>query len=133
VVEKPKPDPPHIQALEALRADLPVGVAVSEWLDRHRAQVVAVIEGLMGWGELAKLLNIRDSALVSWGVRRGLRTRRPREKKKGKRTSTPLDFLRERNEVLAKKPRQVKDPQVVQVSRDFKGIKLTLTLEFLDE
>ncbi len=116
MVEKLKPDPPHLQALAALRADLPIEGSAAEWLDKHREQVVAVVEGLTNWGELAKLLGIRGSALVDWGVRRGLRTRKHREKK-------PKE----------KKPRQKKDPQVLQVDRDFKGIKLTLTLEFLEE
>ena len=88
-------------------------------MDKHRDQVVAVVEGLTSWGELAKSLGIRGGSLVDWGVARGLRTRKHREKKP-----------RQHRE---KKPRQVKNPQVVQVSRDFKGIKLTLTLEFLEE
>ncbi len=121
MAEKLTPDPPHLQALAALQADLPISGGISEWLDKNRDQVVAVIEELTNWGELAKLLGISPSSLVSWGVRRGLRTRKHREKK----------------------PRQVKEkvrsnyapphPRVVQVSRDFKGIKLTLTLEFLEE
>ena len=123
MVEKLSLDPPHLQALAALQADLPVGVAVSEWLDRHRDQVVAVVEGLANWGDLAKLLNIQGSALVSWGVRRGLRERKHREKKP-------------REKVEWDRPRQKKpipDPKRLQVSRDFKGIRLTLTLEFLEE
>jgi len=121
VVEKLKPDPPHLQALAALRADLPIEGSAAEWLDKHREQVVAVVEGLTNWGELAKLLGIRNSTLVDWGVRRGLRTRKHREKKPKERKTKE------------KKPRQKKDPQVLQVDRRFKGIQLTLTLEFLEE
>ena len=122
MVEKLTPDPPHIQALAALQADLPIGEgSVSDWLDRHRAQVVSVIEGLTTWGQVATLLGIRSNTLVSWGVRRGLRTRKPREKKPKEKKPRQ------------KKPRQVKYPPALQVSRDFKGIKLTLTLEFLEE
>ncbi len=126
MAEKLTPDPPHLQALAALQADLPISGGISEWLDKHRDQVVAVIEELTNWGELAKLLGIRGSALVDWGVRRGLRTRKHREKK-------PKERETKDKKPRQKKARQVKDPQVVQVRRNFKGIQLTLTLEFLEE
>lgn len=113
-------DPPHLKALAALQADLPISGGVSEWLDNHRQQVVAVVEELTNWGELAKLLGIRLSTLVDWGVRRGLRTRKHREKKPRQKTRHKL--------ILIPDP-----PKALQVSRDFKGIKLTLTLEFLEE
>jgi hypothetical protein len=123
MVEKLTPDPPHVQALAALRADLPIGEgSVSDWLDRHRAQVVSVIEGLTTWGQVATLLGIGTNTLVSWGVRRGLRTRKPRQKKPRQKKVRQVDLL-PRAPSLGK----------VQVSRDFKGIKLTLTVEFLEE
>ncbi len=125
MVEK-LPDPPHLQALAALRADLPISGGVSEWLDKHREQVVAVVEGLSDWSEVGKTLGISPNSLRSWGVRRGLRTRTPREKK-------PKERGTKDKKPRQKKDRQVKDPQVVQVRRNFKGIQLTLTLEFLEE
>ena len=119
MVEKLSADPPHLQALAALQADLPIAEgSVSDWLDRHRDQVMAVVEGLANWGELAKLLGIRGTALVDWGVRRGLRTRKHREKKQAR-------------VVHLRSPRIIRTNNQV-VSREFKGIKLTLTLEFLE-